>query len=232
MENRSPTNPSFIMSRTLVPALLACLIALPSTAQEAEVGYASWYNRGFDGLTTASGEIYDHETLSAAHTSLPFGTMIRVTRVDDGRTIVVRVNDRMESGPGHVIDLSGRAARDLGLLETGVARVRISQPQTLSRGAAEQPVDQGYTSPSSEHPDYGSSAEEAGSYTLQVGVFSTRAAAQETAERFEDGWIKSIQAASGTMYRVYYGSYDGEGSARNAQTYLWDAGIESFLRAL
>jgi peptidoglycan lytic transglycosylase len=223
--------PLFAMSRTLSFLTLALLVALPAGAQQAEVGYASWYNRGFDGLTTASGEIYDHETLSAAHPSLAFGTVIRVTRVDDGRTVVVRVNDRMESGPGHVIDLSGGAARELGMLETGVARVRITQTQNISREAPATDISSptaGYSAP----PDYASSVDPAGVYTLQVGVFSTRAAAQETAQQFENGWIKSIQTASGTMYRVYYGSYDSEGPARSAQTYLWDAGVESFLRSL
>ncbi|NNE70478.1 MAG: septal ring lytic transglycosylase RlpA family protein [Rhodothermales bacterium] len=211
----------FVMSRTLTLFALIVLTAVPALAQDVEVGYASWYNRGFHGLTTASGEAYDHEALTAAHPTLPFGTLIRVTRTDDGRSIQVRVNDRMVSGPGHVIDLSGAAARDLGLLETGVARVRIGD--TVSSA-----VPTAVTTPVSV-----TSTPATGAYTLQLGVFSSRESAQQLAARHDGAWIQSVTNYAGaSAYRVYYRSFDAEPSARTAQRSLTDQGVESFLRSL
>jgi rare lipoprotein A len=116
-------------------ALLALMIwASPSVGQIIDSeGYASWYNRGDHGDQTASGEFYDHNAMTAAHPYLPFDTMVRVTRLDTGRSVVVRINDRMASGPGHIIDLSGAAAAKLGLQDANVARVRldIEQPSDL-----------------------------------------------------------------------------------------------------
>jgi peptidoglycan lytic transglycosylase len=209
------------MPRTLTLFALIALMATPVLAQDVEVGYASWYNRGFNGLSTASGEAYDHESLTAAHPSLPFGTMLQVTRVDDGRSISVRINDRMQSGPGHVIDLSGAAARELGLLDTGVARVRLNATADGTTTATIIPA--GTRTGDQTH---------SGSYTLQLGVFSSRAAAQDLATQFDGAWIQSIPAQAGSMYRVYYQSFDGEAQARSVQAGLTTSGVESFLRML
>jgi rare lipoprotein A len=125
---------------------LILVFAAGATAQTSEVGYASWYNRGYHGLATASGETYDHEAMTAAHPELAFGTMVRVARTDNGRSVVVRINDRMQSGPGHVIDLSGAAAHDLEMIESGVAKVRleilesaVSEPAVTESGESQRP---------------------------------------------------------------------------------------------
>jgi rare lipoprotein A len=94
-----------------------------------EVGIAAHYASRFAGRRTASGERYDPGALTAAHRSLPFGTLVRVTRIDrDGAAvagpIVVRINDRGPYAPARVIDLSGAAARRLGMWG-GIARVRL-----------------------------------------------------------------------------------------------------------
>lgn len=80
-----------------------------------EVGIASWYGPAFDGNFTANGEVYDMYAVSAAHKSLPFGTVVRVTDLETGRSIVVRINDRGPFVEGRIIDLSFGAARQLGL---------------------------------------------------------------------------------------------------------------------
>lgn len=90
-----------------------------------EVGYASWYGANFHGRLTANGEIYDMNSLSAAHTTLPLPSYVRVTNLDNGSSVVVRVNDR---GPFHgdrIIDLSARAGELLGMTHAGVARVQV-----------------------------------------------------------------------------------------------------------
>ncbi|HEY9751406.1 MAG TPA: septal ring lytic transglycosylase RlpA family protein, partial [Coleofasciculaceae cyanobacterium] len=88
-------------------------------------GWASWYGPGFHGNPSASGEPFNQHALTAAHRTLPFGTRVQVTNLDNGRTVVVRINDR---GPFHgnrIIDLSTAAARILGLVQSGVAPVRL-----------------------------------------------------------------------------------------------------------
>lgn len=89
------------------------------------VGIASWYGGKFHGRKTANGEIYDQNALTAAHRSLPFGTRLEVTNLANGRTVVVSVNDRGPFIDGRIIDLSRRAAADLGFLKSGLANVRI-----------------------------------------------------------------------------------------------------------
>ncbi len=100
--------------------------AAPNRAFTQE-GRASWYGANHHGKTTANGEPFDMEALSAAHRTLPFGTMVRVTNKANGKTVTVRINDRGPYVDGRIIDLSARAARELGIMKNGVAAVRIEQ---------------------------------------------------------------------------------------------------------
>lgn len=90
-----------------------------------EVGIASWYGVPYHGRTTASGETYDMNDLTAAHRSLSFGARVRVTNLENGRSLVLRVNDRGPFVKRRIIDVSKRAARELGFLHDGLARVRV-----------------------------------------------------------------------------------------------------------
>jgi rare lipoprotein A len=89
-------------------------------------GVASWYGPGFHGKVTASGEVYDMHALTAAHRTLPLGALIEVRNLDNGRTLVARVNDRGPHVRGRILDLSKGAAEILGLDRTGTARVRVT----------------------------------------------------------------------------------------------------------
>jgi peptidoglycan lytic transglycosylase len=89
------------------------------------VGLASWYGRWHQGRPTASGEAFDMNQRTAAHRTIPFGTRLRVTNVANGRSVVVRVNDRGPRVPERVLDLSLAAAKALGMVGEGVARVEI-----------------------------------------------------------------------------------------------------------
>ncbi|MGH3055596.1 MAG: septal ring lytic transglycosylase RlpA family protein, partial [Gaiellaceae bacterium] len=91
------------------------------------VGVASYYGREFEGRRTASGERYDSHRLTAAHRSLPFGTLLRVINLDNGRSVVVRVNDRGPAREDRILDLSYRAAQRLGFSQAGLARVKIER---------------------------------------------------------------------------------------------------------
>lgn len=97
----------------------------PPGGSRSEVGDASFYARKFEGRRTASGERYDPAELTAAHRTLDFGTRVRVTRLDDGRQVEVRINDRGPWVDGRVIDLSRRAAEKLDIVRAGTARVRV-----------------------------------------------------------------------------------------------------------
>jgi rare lipoprotein A len=88
-------------------------------------GIASWYGPRNNGHQTASGETYDQDDLTAAHSTLPFGTRVRVTLLSNGRSVVVRINDRFERTRGRLIDLSRGAARALGLVGEGTGEVRL-----------------------------------------------------------------------------------------------------------
>jgi rare lipoprotein A len=89
------------------------------------VGTASWYGAGFHGRRTASGERFDRHALTAASRSLPLGSRVRVTNLTNGWMVIVRVNDRGPVARGRVLDVSYAAARELGMIERGSARVRI-----------------------------------------------------------------------------------------------------------
>ena len=106
--------------------LSACATVHPTTSRPArEAGIASYYAKSQDGWRTASGERYDMHALTAAHPTLPFGSRVRVTNLDNGRSVVVRINDRGPYVEGRVIDLSYAAARELQFISRGTARVRL-----------------------------------------------------------------------------------------------------------
>jgi rare lipoprotein A (peptidoglycan hydrolase) len=92
-----------------------------------EEGEASWYGPGLYGRKTASGEVLRPGTLTAAHRTLPFGTCLRVTNLENGRVVEVRVNDRGPYAAGRILDVSEAAARALGMRGQGVTRVRLDR---------------------------------------------------------------------------------------------------------
>jgi rare lipoprotein A len=134
---------SFARSRPLVAlrrsavtgaALAALLVAAPTGQSPAfadtlpdwiQQGRVSWYGPGFHGRTTANGEIFDTHQLTMAHRSLPFGSEVLVTNLENGRSVVLRVNDRGPYVRGRIADLSRAAADELGFADDGVVKARI-----------------------------------------------------------------------------------------------------------
>jgi len=104
---------------------------------------ASYYADKFVGRTTANGEIYDHERLTAAHPSLPFGTRVHVTRVDHAGepAVIVHINDRGPFRRGRIIDLSKAAARQLDMIRAGVVEVRLDIVSYPEEGPSERKAD-------------------------------------------------------------------------------------------
>jgi len=110
----------------LAGAVAGCATTRPLAGTgEGAVGYASFYARAHDGHRTASGEIFDMQAMTAAHRTLPFGTRVRVSNLENGRQVVVRINDRGPFRKGRIIDLSYAAARVIGITGRGVAKVRV-----------------------------------------------------------------------------------------------------------
>ncbi len=166
---------------------------LSSAQGYTEEGLASWYGPKFHGKRTASGEVYNMYAFTAAHKILPLGTHVLVTNLENGRQVVVRINDRGPFVPGRIIDLSYAAARALGMVEEGVVPVRIV---ALAEG---QPTPQGVkwlAKPDFKH----------GEFYLQVGAFKSYFNAQRfrstLARRYSKVIIEPFRQAGQTFYRV------------------------------
>lgn len=127
---------SNVIKRTLVlVALLYSSFLIPHSsfiyAQEPQKGKASYYSKRATGTRTSSGERLHHDSLTCAHRTHPFGTMLKVTNLQNGKNVVVRVTDRGPFGKGRIIDLSYRAARELGMLSQGVVMVTVELADEL-----------------------------------------------------------------------------------------------------
>ena len=149
----------------------------PGIFHYANEGVASWYGPGFHGKATASGETYNQYAMTAAHKILPLGTKVRVTHLGNGKSIIVRVNDRGPFVDDRVIDLSRAAATRLELMGKGTGRVRI---QSLGNV-----------------PQISSSGNIAGDFFIQLGAFGQK----ENAEK-----LKAILVKTGQQGRLFFGS--------------------------
>ncbi len=102
-----------------------------------EVGEASWYGPGFQGKETANGETYDQKEMTAAHPTLPMGTKAKVTNLENGKKVDIRINDRGPYADGRVIDLSGAAAKKLDMKGDGTAQVKIESKPTNNKASSD-----------------------------------------------------------------------------------------------
>jgi len=199
--NRFANRPYTVMGRSYAPVV--------NREPWKQRGIASWYGRKFHGLKTASGETYDMFAMTAAHPTLPIPSYARVTNLKNGRSVVVRINDR---GPFHsdrIIDLSYAAAARIGIAAAGSGLVEVervfesTQPTSITPAAPTIPVQALVESPVV--------AEESAAFWLQLGAFSTREAAETFRERVarELSWNLEpvqLQARDG-LYRVRLGPY-------------------------
>jgi len=168
--------------------------ASPGTISSPDMdGLASYYAEPYHGRRTASGEIFDtYQALTAAHRTLPFNTMVRVTNKANGRAVDVRINDRGPFVDGRVIDLSLRAAREIDLVRAGTAPVtlKILKLEETARAVAT------------------SAAAADSGFAVQVGAFESQRAAEDLKQRLEKKYpVVTIQTvvADKTMYRVRVG---------------------------
>lgn len=167
---------------------------------------ASWYGSDFQGKPTANGETYDKDALTAAHPSLPFGTLLLVSNPDNGASVVVRINDRGPFVAGRDLDLSEAAAVILGLRVTGTGRVncRVLSPEEFA----------GYGSPSRAPSTQGQAgaaggsvlppAGSASSCRIQVASFKDVKNAQATRERLRLSGLEAVLETAGAYTRVVF----------------------------
>jgi rare lipoprotein A len=113
------------MLKTTLQSLIFFMLCFTSTLTLAEEGIAAYYSDVFQGKKTASGELYDRNGLTAAHKTLAFGTVVKVTDLENDKSVTVTITDRGPYSKNRIIDLSYAAAEEIGLIKAGISKVRI-----------------------------------------------------------------------------------------------------------
>ena len=188
-----------------------------------EVGLASWYGGYHQGRKTANGETFDVGLLTAAHKTLPLPSIVEVTNLENGRSMRLRVNDRGPFVQGRIIDLSQAAAEELGVIRSGVARVRV-------RYIGPAPLNGGETRVASRDSEPQRAAPPAtrSSYEVQVGAFSVRANAERAADLVSGAGraeIRPVDSDGLTFWRVVVSSLSDASQAAAVRDRVIDSGF-------
>ena len=199
-------------SRLKLLVILLCLLSLNACAhfgrsggERVQTGKASWYGSDFHGKPTASGTPYNMYDLTAAHRTLPLGTKAKVTNLDNGRDVKVTINDRGPFVGRRILDLSYGAAKELGMVDTGIANIRL---EVISLGQNRY---------------------DGGSYSIQFGAFSERDNAETLRRQLSSkgfsSTIDTVKSEGRTLYRVKMGFYKSLDTAESARKPLLAEGI-------
>ena len=211
MPSKAPEN----RSRAAVALMVFCALAgctanrrpatHPSTGlKPLDKGTASWYGLKFHGRRTASGERFDMNELTAAHPSLPFGTLLEVRNLRNGKSVVVRVNDRGPFSKNRILDLSFGAAREVGLVLSGTAPVEIFR------------VDKGGAPPR---------------YTVQVAAFGEKERALSLKSELARFYPETVVRSDDTWSRVQVGAFEDRERAEDVRRELAAMGMTSIVVA-
>lgn len=181
---------------------------LPTASGYEEVGIASWYGPKFHGKRTANGEVYNMHALTAAHKTLPLGTVVKVRHLGNGSEVTVKINDRGPFVGDRIIDLSSKAARAIGMVGTGTAKVQITA--LAGAAAAAEPSETG------------------GNFGIQVGAFGDAANAASYVSRLSDRYgqlpVKAIRGDDG-LSRVVVGRLTSREAAVDLKLRLMEDGF-------
>ena len=191
-------NPYVIKGVTYYP-----LQSVPDNYEE--IGIASWYGSDFHGNKTSNGEVYDMYALSAAHKTLPMPVYAQVTNLDNNKTVVVRINDRGPFSKGRIIDLSFAAAKEIDMLATGTARVKITVLSESTTALKTDGITENIAS---------------GNFAIQIGAFANKENAEQLAASFNGGMVSATDVNGKTFYRVQITGYDTLQKAEAAATSL------------
>lgn len=183
------------------------------SGEKIEDGVASWYGPNFNGKLTANGETYNMNDLTAAHRTLPFNTVLKVTNLDNGKSVQVRVNDRGPYAKNRIIDLSKKAAQEIDMLGPGTANVEL----ILLEGDLKNSRVTDLKVPT---------------YTVQLASFNKENQAKSHSEKVKGARVEKIQMGDKTVYRVYHGIYSDENKARKKQRQLKRKGFSGYVKQI
>jgi len=199
--------PAFVFAALTLIFSSCARISYPPP-DNALTGMASWYGPGFHGKTTSNKEIYDMYDLTAAHKSLPFGTFVMVTNLNNGMSVIVRINDRGPFVKDRIIDLSFAAAKSVDMIDSGTAPVKLEILTRISPKRSSQ------------------------KFSVQVGSFvreeNARALKNELGRNFQDVYITPFKAPSQIYYRVRIKAKNMD-SARKMARRLTEAGYTAIV---
>jgi len=182
--------------------ILLVLLTLSPIFAAAEDGLASWYGGKFHGRMTSSGEVFDTNTMTAAHRTLPFGTVVKVTNLENGKSALVKINDRGPFVGGRIIDLSRAAAAAIGMIDSGVAHVSLQIVEFVSQSDL---------------------------FAIQVGAFGQEKNAEKTASVLtSDGFTVTTEKSSLGITRVFVRALSPQELA-DTQKKLEKLGFTSYL---
>lgn len=205
---------------------------LPDSKGYKERGLASWYGRKFHGLRTSSGEPYDMYGMTAAHRTLPLPTYARVTNLENGRQIIVRINDRGPFHSNRIIDLSYTGAMKLDMLRKGTARVEVEalDPRLDHRKPVEPAPLQVEPELRPTPPPVPVAMKKPGSLYLQAGAFGERSNAQRLRERIRSMGFENVeihQTPHDRLHRVRLGPFTNASDLQDARQRLIQTGISA-----
>ena len=194
-------------------------------------GIASWYGPDFHGKKTSNGEIYNMHNLTAAHKTLPMNTMVKVTHVNNGKTVIVRINDRGPFVTGRVIDLSKAAATSINMIGTGTAPVKLEvvgfNGNINDKAITSESLAYKSQSPKAQGSLYGGSRGVAqdsvigGEFMVQIGAFKNISGANIYKKQYAGASanyqtiVKSFELDEGKIYRVFLTGFRSEDEARD-----------------
>jgi rare lipoprotein A len=216
---------------------------LSSQAQDRfpQTGQASFYASKFDGRSTSNGERFDNSKLTAAHRSLPFGTMVKVSNLKNGKWVIVRINDRGPHARNRIIDLSQEAARQLDIIRDGTALVRLEEETEKSEEKQIAPLIETSTNNSENTFLTGNTYSIWGTvrypqgFTIQLFAFRSLENAKDKCKQVADSGLEEVFIQVGweqeaKMYRVVYGTFADPETARAFKKYLSDKGYEGIVK--
>ncbi len=230
-----PSKPYTVMGTTYTP--------MTSLSYYKQQGIGSWYGRKFHGLQTSSGETYDMFGMTAAHPTLPIPSYARVTSLETGKQVIVRVNDRGPFLSGRLIDLTYTAAYKLGYVNKGSGRVEVELllPDEIDRirsgssgpytgTAATKPISAFRLPP---HKSPTTSASVAGGYYVQFGAYQDAGNAKSHLWRYRGMWSSSYPAIKvvpdSGMHKLLAGPFATKEDAADARQYMLDKGVDGFV---
>jgi rare lipoprotein A len=173
-----------------------------------ENGVASWYGPNFNGKTTANGEIFDMDRLTAAHRTLPFNSIVKVINESNGKSVIVRINDRGPYAKNRIIDLSKLAADRIDMIASGTARVKL------------------YLLSDSRLPDDIKNE----SFTVQIGSFAKKDDAVSLTKIVDNSIVVKAIVDGSEYFRVYSGKFNNRRSAEEYLNTLNSKGISGFVK--